>query len=37
MHLEADVSRLKSLIGWTPSADLDAGIQKLIEDEGFNR
>ena len=36
MHLEADVSRLKSLIGWTPSTDLDAGIRKLVVDEGLS-
>lgn len=35
MHLQADVGRLRSLIGWAPSGDLEAGMARLMADEGF--
>ncbi len=35
MHLQADVGRLTELIGWAPSADLEAGITTLLEAEGM--
>lgn len=34
-HLQADVSRLKALIGWTPHADLRRGIAELLVHEGL--
>ena len=34
-HLQADVSRLKSLIGWTPHADLHTGLRDLLAWEGL--
>lgn len=33
-HLQADVSRLKALIGWTPHADLRKGLGELLRWEG---
>lgn len=33
-HLQADVSRLKSMIGWTPHADLRRGLVELLAAEG---
>lgn len=35
MHLQADVARLRDLIGWAPSSDLEAGITTLLEAEGM--
>lgn len=35
MHLQADTGPLEALIGWAPSGDLEAGIKKLLVDEGF--
>jgi UDP-glucose 4-epimerase len=32
-HLQADVSRLKALIGWTPHTDLRRGLTELLEAE----
>jgi nucleoside-diphosphate-sugar epimerase len=29
-HLQADVSRLRDLIGWTPHADLRRGLAELL-------
>ena len=34
-HLEADVSRLRGLIGWAPSSDLRTGLRELLAAEGF--
>jgi UDP-glucose 4-epimerase len=34
-HLQADVSRLRHLIGWAPSGDLRNGLQHLLQYEGF--
>ena len=34
-HLEADVSRLRGLIGWAPSNDLKTGLRELLAAEGF--
>ncbi|MEO6810742.1 MAG: NAD(P)-dependent oxidoreductase [Isosphaeraceae bacterium] len=34
-HLQADVSRLKALIGWTPHADLRRGLADLLTEEGL--
>jgi UDP-glucose 4-epimerase len=36
-HLQADVSRLRSLIGWAPHSDLRRGLAGLLEAEGPNR
>jgi UDP-glucose 4-epimerase len=33
-HLQADVSRLKALIGWTPKDDLRRGLHRLLVGEG---
>jgi UDP-glucose 4-epimerase len=33
MHLQADVTRLRELIGWTPHADLRRGLAKLLAAE----
>ena len=33
-HLQADVSRLKALIGWTPKDDLHRGLHRLLVGEG---
>ncbi len=33
-HLQADVSRLRDLIGWTPHADLRRGLAALLRAEG---
>jgi UDP-glucose 4-epimerase len=33
-HLQADVSRLKSLIGWAPKDDLRRGLRRLLVGEG---
>ncbi len=35
MHLQADVGALRDLIGWAPSDDLVAGVQRLLEAEGM--
>ncbi len=35
MHLQADVSKLRELIGWAPSPDLAAGITALLQAEGM--
>ncbi|HEY2857560.1 MAG TPA: NAD-dependent epimerase/dehydratase family protein [Terracidiphilus sp.] len=34
-HLQADVSRLRALIGWTPHADLMRGLRELLGAEGL--
>lgn len=34
-HLQADVSRLRGLIGWTPHDDLRTGLRELLAAEGF--
>jgi UDP-glucose 4-epimerase len=34
-HLQADVSRLRALIGWSPHADLRRGLAELLADEGI--
>lgn len=34
-HLQADVSRLRQLIGWTPHADLRRGLANLLQHEGI--
>lgn len=34
-HLQADVSRLRKLIGWTPHGDLRTGLRDLLAYEGF--
>lgn len=34
-HLQADVSRLRALIGWTPHADLRRGLAALLRSEGL--
>jgi UDP-glucose 4-epimerase len=36
-HLQADVSRLRALIGWTPHADLERGVSELLAAEGLVR
>jgi UDP-glucose 4-epimerase len=36
-HLQADVTRLKGLIGWTPHVDLKKGLEELLEAEGVKR
>ena len=36
-HLQADVSKLRALIGWTPHADLSRGLSELLADEGLLR
>lgn len=33
-HLQADVSRLRHLLGWTPSSDLVRGLAELLRHEG---
>jgi UDP-glucose 4-epimerase len=33
-HLRADVGKLRSLIGWTPHADLRRGLTELLAAEG---
>jgi UDP-glucose 4-epimerase len=33
-HLQADVSKLKELIGWTPHSDLRRGLSELVAAEG---
>lgn len=33
-HLQADVSRLRALIGWTPHADVRKGLSELLASEG---
>jgi UDP-glucose 4-epimerase len=33
-HLQADVTRLRNLIGWTPKSDLAPGLASLLEGEG---
>lgn len=30
MHLEADISKLKSVTGWTPKVSIDLGLQKTV-------
>lgn len=32
-HLQADVAKLRQMIGWTPHADLHRGLRKLLEAE----
>jgi UDP-glucose 4-epimerase len=34
-HLQADVSRLRALIGWAPHADLRRGVAELLAAEGL--
>jgi UDP-glucose 4-epimerase len=34
-HLQADVSRLKALLGWTPHSDLRRGLAELLKAEGL--
>jgi nucleoside-diphosphate-sugar epimerase len=34
-HLQADVSRLRHLLGWTPSSDLVHGLAELLRHEGL--
>ena len=34
-HLQADVTRLKNLLGWTPHSDLRRGLGELISAEGL--
>ena len=34
-HLQADVTRLRSFLGWTPDADIDHGLTALLAYEGF--
>ena len=34
-HLQADVTRLKQLLGWTPHADLRRGLAELLDSEGL--
>lgn len=34
-HLQADVTRLRDLIGWTPRADLRHGLAELLDAEGL--
>ncbi len=36
-HLQADVTKLRALIGWTPHADLRRGLAGLLEAEGPER
>jgi nucleoside-diphosphate-sugar epimerase len=34
-HLQADVTRLRELLGWTPHADLHRGLSELLHHEGL--
>jgi len=36
-HLQADVSRLRNLLGWTPHADVRRGLAELLAAEGLMR
>ncbi len=34
-HLQADVSKLKDILGWTPNHDLKSGLTELLKGEGL--
>ena len=36
-HLQADVTKLRAMIGWTPHTDLRRGLSELLEAEGLRK